>query len=115
MAGIVWSSDNGRMCPDCGKPKDICICSKSDKARQSADGKVRIMRDKKGRGGKVVTVIEGIPLGGKDLKSFAKSLKKKCGAGGTIKDGTVEIQGDNIEKLFPILEKKGWNVVRVGG
>ncbi len=103
------------MCPDCGKPKDRCMCNNGENAPHSTDGKVRIMRDKKGRGGKVVTLIEGIPLAGKELKAFAKTLKKKCGAGGTIKDNTVEIQGDNIDTIFPILEKKGWNVVKVGG
>lgn len=118
MSGIVWSSDNGRMCPKCGKGKDKCVCKKSDgnSAEKNLDGdSVRIFRDRKARKGKVVTVITGIPLQGKALKEFAKKLKQKCGSGGTIKEDVVEIQGDFLEKIMEILQKNGWNVKKVGG
>jgi translation initiation factor 1 len=75
---------------------------------------VRVSRETKGRKGKGVTLIVGIPLGDKELKIFAKTLKAKCGTGGTIKDGVVEIQGDQRDVLVPLLQAKGWIVKRSG-
>ena len=113
--GVVWSSDKGRVCPNCGNSKDKCNCNQNKSNSIETDGVVRISRDKKARKGKCVTVITGIPLNSKDLKIFAKSLKQKCGSGGTIKDGIIEIQGDFLNKIFEIITKKGWNVKKVGG
>ncbi len=78
-------------------------------------GVVRVSRSTKGRKGKGVTLITGVPLVGNELKAFAKKLKAKCGAGGALKDGVIEIQGDHRDALVPLLEAKGWAVKRAGG
>jgi translation initiation factor 1 len=76
---------------------------------------VRIERQTKGRKGKGVTLITGIPLNDEELKTLAKSLKQKCGSGGTVKNGIIEIQGDHRDQLLPLLTEKGWNVKKAGG
>jgi|SRR5690554_5865804 len=110
--GLVFSTEQGRMCPGCRQPVAECTCRQS--ARPVGDGVVRVSRETKGRKGKGVTLIVGIPLGDKELKIFAKTLKAKCGTGGTIKDGVVEIQGDQRDVLVPLLQAKGWIVKRSG-
>jgi translation initiation factor 1 len=82
---------------------------------QAGDGVVRVSRETKGRKGKGVTLITGIPLAGSDLKAYAKQLKARCGTGGTVKEGVVEIQGDQRDILVPLLKEKGWTVKRAGG
>jgi len=74
-----------------------------------------VHRETKGRKGKGVTVISGVPLAPTDLVQFATQLKKKCGSGGTVKDGTIEIQGDHCDILMEELKKQGWPVKRSGG
>lgn len=76
---------------------------------------MRIRRETKGRKGKGVTTITGIPLNGDELKKLVKQLKAQCGSGGTLKDGVVEIQGDHRDTLKATLEKKGWTVKLSGG
>lgn len=76
---------------------------------------VRLHRETKGRGGKAVTLVKGLPLGGDKLKSLATQLKRKCGVGGAIKDNTIEIQGDQRELLKEELEKLGYTVKIAGG
>ena len=73
------------------------------------------MRSTKGRKGKGVTLVTGVPLAGAELKAFAKKLKARCGAGGAVKDGSIEIQGDHRDALIPVLEAQGWTVKRAGG
>ena len=80
-----------------------------------ADGTVRIRREVKGRGGGTVIVITGIPLSGAELKELAGTLKKRCGCGGTVKDGIVEIQGDHRELLLQELQSRGYRVKLSGG
>lgn len=111
--GLVFSTEQGRMCPDCRNPTDECTCR--EQSPPSGDGVVRVSRETKGRKGKGVTLVTGIPLAGKELKDFAKKLKAKCGTGGTVKDNTVEIQGDQRDILVPILQEQGWTVKRSGG
>jgi len=111
--GLVFSTGLGRMCPGCRNPVADCTCG--DSRRPAGDGIVRVSRETKGRKGKGVTLITGIPLGDKELKAYAKILKAKCGTGGTVKDGVVEIQGDQRDILVPLLEQKGWAVKRAGG
>jgi translation initiation factor 1 len=77
------------------------------------DGVVRVFREKGGRGGKIVTVVRGLPAG--DLKSVASDLKRLCGSGGAIKDGAVEIQGDHREKIAARLQAGGHHVKLAGG
>ena len=80
-----------------------------------ADGTVRLRRETKGRGGGTVIVISGIPLGGPALKELAGALKKRCGCGGTIKDGIIEIQGDHRDTLLLELQSRGFRVKLAGG
>lgn len=111
---LVYSSDLGRICPDCHQPISTCRC-KQQAATPKGDGTVRLQRETKGRKGSGVTLISGVPLAGEELKNLAKSLKQKCGSGGTIKNGVIEIQGDHRELLLQELQKSGWKVKKVGG
>ncbi len=113
-AGLVYSSDRGRICPGCGWPVKNCACSKEASA-PAGDGIVRVSRETKGRKGKGVTVVTGVPLAGTELTALGKHLKQRCGAGGTVRDGVIEIQGDHRDVLVAELEKKGWRVKRAGG
>ncbi|MDO9548198.1 MAG: translation initiation factor Sui1 [Candidatus Marinimicrobia bacterium] len=112
--GLVYSTDRGRMCPDCGQPKERCNCMQNQSAA-NGDGVVRVSRETKGRKGKGVTLITGIPLTEIELKFLAKELKVKCGSGGTVKNGIIEIQGDHRDKLLEELQIRGWTAKRVGG
>ena len=112
--GLVYSSEHGRMCPQCSQPVAVCICNKA-KSLPKGDGIVRVGRETKGRKGKGVTLISGVPLAGDELKGFVQQLKKKCGSGGTLKDGIIEIQGDHRDLLFGELQKMGWTVKLSGG
>ncbi|HEU0001382.1 MAG TPA: stress response translation initiation inhibitor YciH, partial [Ktedonobacteraceae bacterium] len=80
-----------------------------------SDGIVRIMRDRKHRGGKTVTLITGIPATNDTIATLAQQLKKLCGSGGTIKDGVIEIQGDHCDKVQAKLSALGYKVKRAGG
>lgn len=111
--GLVFSTEQGRMCPECRQPASDCICGQP--AAPKGDGIVRLKRETKGRKGKGVTLITGIPLDEKELKAYAKVLKAKCGTGGTVKEGVVEIQGDQRDLLLPLLEQQGWTVKKAGG
>jgi translation initiation factor 1 len=79
------------------------------------DGTVRLRRETKGRGGGTVIVISGIPLAGEALKELAGALKKRCGCGGTVKDGIIEIQGDHRDALLLELQNRGYRVKLAGG
>lgn len=112
--GLVYSSEHGRMCPDCKRSKGECICARKT-AVPPADGVVRVSRQSKGRKGKGVTLVTGVPLDAADLKALATRLKQQCGCGGTVKDGVIEIQGDHGDLLLEELKKLGWTVKRAGG
>ena len=112
--GLVYSTDSGRTCPDCRQAVAACIC-RAKHAVQTGDGIVRVGRETKGRGGKAVTTIKGLALAPEPLAELAKQLKVACGTGGTVKEGTVEIQGDHAERLVQVLKAKGFNVKRSGG
>jgi translation initiation factor 1 len=112
--GLVYSTER-RVCPKCGWPAERCACSKASVSSGSGDGIVRVGRETKGRAGKGVTIVTGVPLGGDDLARLAGELKKRCGSGGTIKEGTIEIQGDHRDLLVAELERRGWKVKRSGG
>jgi translation initiation factor 1 len=112
--GLVYSTEQGRMCPDCGKPVGACACRR-DTAAPRDDGIVRVCRETKGRRGKSVTLIKGVPLTQTDLKKIAKELKSRCGSGGTVKEGVIEIQGDHRETILAELKMKGWTVKISGG
>ena len=111
---LVYSTDQGRLCPGCEQPQQQCRC-KQDSAPPSGDGVIRIHRQTKGRKGKGVTLIEGLPLAADELKTLAKQLKKSCGSGGTVKDGAIEIQGDYREQVLASLLKLGYQAKLAGG
>lgn len=112
--GLVYSTDSGRMCPVCRQPVARCACKQSQPLAPS-DGIVRVSRETKGRGGKSVTVIRGVPLEAVALSQLGKQLKAACGSGGTVKDGVIEVQGDHGVLVIGLLEKQGWTVRRSGG
>lgn len=114
LTPTVYSTEHGRICPECSKPVKSCICSKK-KIETTGDGTVRIGRETKGRKGKGVTTISGIPLDSAGLMTLAKDLKKRCGSGGTVKGSIIEIQGDHRIMLLEELAKHGWRVKRCGG
>jgi translation initiation factor 1 len=111
---LVWSSESGGVCPDCGKRLDRCVCGEK-KERPAGDGVVRIRREVKGRRGKTVTTISGLPLSEKELQGLASQLKRRCGTGGSLTEGVIIIQGDHRATLQPILEKMGYTVKLAGG
>ena len=80
-----------------------------------SDGIVRIARETKGRKGKGVTLIKGLPVATDELKSWATRMKQYCGTGGTVKEGVIEIQGDHRDKLLALLQKEGFIVKLAGG
>lgn len=115
--GLVYSSDGGRMCPRCGQPMARCTCAKDrkDQARPGGDGIARVRRETKGRGGKTVCVIDGVPGTAAEVEALGKALKARCGTGGTVKDGVIEIQGDHMDTILAELAKRGLKAKRSGG
>lgn len=110
----VYSTEHGRHCPDCGQPKAACTC-KSQPLRQTGDGIVRVGRQTKGRKGSGVTTLSGLPQAPDQLRDLLSRLKKRCGAGGALKDGVIEIQGEHRDTLVQALQQLGYTVKRVGG
>ena len=96
MAGI---------CSVCGLPEELCMCEQIAKEQQ----KIRILTDTR-RYGKVVTVVEGIDSTDIDLDDLARKLKTRCAAGGTAKEGRIELQGDHKKKVKEVLEELGFSV-----
>jgi len=113
-AGLVYSTDGGRLCPRCSQPVADCSC-KQNKPIAKGDGIVRVMRETKGRGGKSVSVIVGLALAPAEMEKLCTQLKKRCGTGGTTKDGTIEIQGEHRDTLVAELIKLGYTVKKAGG
>lgn len=101
---LVYSTDVGRI-----KQEEV------KQERPKGDGIVRIQRETKGRKGKGVCIITGLDMEDTQLKLLAAQLKKVCGCGGAIKDGDIEIQGDNREKIKEFLTKQGHTVKLAGG
>ncbi|MBE6519272.1 MAG: stress response translation initiation inhibitor YciH [Thermoplasmata archaeon] len=91
------------ICPVCGLPKELCMCEEIAREQQT----VRISVDSR-RYGKMVTVIDGIDENDIDIGDLAKQLKNKCAAGGTYKDGRIELQGDHKKKVKLVLEDMGF-------
>jgi len=115
-SGLVYSTEFGKMCPACDKPIAKCACKKKkSQLIPKNDGFVRLIKETKGRKGKGVILITGLPLDNDELKKLAKSLKQKCGSGGSLKNGVIEIQGDHRDLLEDELSKLGYRVKRAGG
>jgi translation initiation factor 1 len=112
--GLVYSTDTGRMCPDCGQSITNCACANARSGAKNS-GMVRVGRETKGRKGKGVTVISGLPLSDGEMQTLASRLKRQCGSGGTVKDGVIEIQGDHRDRLVEELIKLGYPAKRSGG
>lgn len=112
---VVYATGQGRVCPGCGHPASACACSRSGTDRPAGDGRVRVRREVSGRRGKTVTAVRGVALADDALRSLAKELKKRCGAGGTVKDGVIEIQGDHVEAVVEALHALGHDARRAGG
>jgi translation initiation factor 1 len=113
QGGLVYSTDSGRMCPACRLPLAGCVCKAA--VVPKGDGIVRVSREIGGRGGKTVTVVRGLPLAPDALAALGKSLRAACGAGGTAKDGVLEVQGDHRERVVDLLQQGGWTVKKAGG
>ena len=113
LGGLVYSTDHGRMCPDCRQPQAQCVCKAA--SVPAGDGIVRVSRETKGRGGKAVTVVKGVALDADALAGLGKELKTACGSGGTVKDGVIEVQGDHVERVMNALTKRGHPVKRADG
>jgi translation initiation factor 1 len=122
---LVYSSEQGRICPACGRTESRCHCrGKGARARiqareaaataQASDGIVRVGRSTKGRRGKIVSTVTGVPIPADELTTLAGELKRRCGTGGALKDGVIEIQGDHRDVLVEELEKRGFKVKRAG-
>ena len=113
LGGLVYSTDVGRTCPVCRQAVDACSCQAPQ--RPAGDGIVRVSRETKGRAGKGVTLVRGVPLDDAALIALGKQLKAACGTGGTVKDGAIEVQGDHVERVMAALQAQGYKVKRVGG
>ena len=107
----MYSSAGGRVCAGCGWPERECRCS-----RKSADAPVpvrvvaKLRVEKAGRGGKSVTVVYDLPRNAAFLKELARDLKQACGAGGTVQDDAIEVQGDLRDRIRDLLVKRGFGV-----
>ena len=111
----VYSTDHGRHCKDCGFPRLTCACVQKSSSTNLGDGIVRLQRQVKGRSGKPITLVSGLPLQSRELKVLAKELKNACGVGGSINGSDIIIQGDKREHLKQLLEIKGYSVKLSGG
>jgi translation initiation factor 1 len=111
---LVYSTQSGRICPSCGKPILKCVCKK--KSVPLAPGQtIRVRREVKGRKGKTVTVAFGFTMEAAQLKALAAELKRRCGSGGTVKDGAIIIQGDHRQTLLVELKRRNFKVTLAGG
>lgn len=113
---LVYSTETGRVNKESGKstPNRTGLVQQGGTCNP-ADGIVRISRETKGRKGAGVTLVRGLDLAPELLKAMAGQLKQRCGSGGTIKDGIIEIQGDHRQLLLVELAKQGFKVKLAGG
>lgn len=120
---LVYSTEGGRQsyCSGCGNLKTECTCRRGrsrggiERPGLPRDGVVRLLRDRKQRGGKMVTVVAGLPDEPALLAELAKTLKRACGVGGTVKGTTIELQGDVVAAVQPRLVSLGYTVKIAGG
>jgi translation initiation factor 1 len=109
---IVYSTGVGKVCPGCGWPAKDCKCSSKQSADRPLPGRIvaKLRMEKKGRGGKTVTVVYDLPQNDAFLKELAQELKRTCGTGGAVAGNTIELQGDLRDRVRDCLVKKGWQV-----
>ncbi len=121
MTRLIDLLNIGGICPKCDRPHGQCTCPKTPPsvvkapAKPAGDGIVRVGRETKGRRGKGVTIVTGLALEAAELQELASRLKEKCGTGGTVKEGRIEIQGDHREALIAELTARGHKVKWTGG
>ena len=106
----VYSTDAGRLCPECAAPIAACRCAAAGVDAVPAKVVVTLRMEKTGRGGKTVTVVAGLPRNAAFLKTLCAELKRACGSGGAVGDGTVEIQGEMRDRVRANLTARGWRV-----
>jgi translation initiation factor 1 len=106
----VYATGKGRLCPKCGWPVEQCRCSTQFDEAVPAKIVAKLRLEKAGRGGKEVTVVDGLPRNERLLDDLARELKRALGTGGAVRDGRVEIQGDRREAVRAKLQAKGWSV-----
>jgi len=109
---VVYSTGIGKICPGCGWPAKDCKCSSKRGGDRSVPGRIvaKLRMEKKGRGGKTVTVVYDLPQNEAFLKELAQELKRTCGTGGAVADNTIELQGDLRDRVREYLARKGWQV-----
>lgn len=113
---IVYSTGVGRICPGCRRPIADCVCkSATGKSLRPPGEPVRVARQTQGRAGKAVTVVTGLPLDEAALQVLATELKRRCGSGGTVRDGVIEIQGEHRDSVVAELIRRGYQAKRSGG
>jgi len=111
--GLVYSTEQGRVCSRCARPLTSCSCTRE--RRQAGDGAIRVQREVKGRRGKTVTTVTGIPGSDEVLRKLARHLKSRCGSGGSSKNGVIIIQGDHRDMIISELNGLGYTAKRSGG
>jgi translation initiation factor 1 len=111
-ARLVYSTDSAGKCPVCGWPQRDCRCSDRRAANAPVPARIvaKLRAEKKGRGGKTVTVVDGLPQNEAFLKELSQELKRACGTGGTAVEGGIELQGDVRERLRQLLMERGYVV-----
>ena len=111
-ARLVYSTDPAASCSVCGRPRPDCVCSSRRVAKDAVPGRIvaRLRTEKKGRGGKTVTVVHGLPANVEFLRELSRELKRACGTGGTIVDDGIELQGDLRVRVRDVLTKRGYAV-----
>jgi translation initiation factor 1 len=111
---IVYSTGVGTLCPNCRRAVRECVCPKGAPGAAKV-GAVRVGRETKGRAGKGVTTVSGLALPLSEIEALAAQLKKRCGSGGTVRDGVIEVQGDHRDTIVAALIKLGWQAKKSGG
>ena len=115
---LVYSTETGKICPSCQKPVADCTCKKKKSGSQTNikyDGIIRVQREVKGRKGKTVTTVSGFEINADEIKNLATQLKRRCGTGGSVKDGIIIIQGDHRDTLITELKNRGFKAKIAGG
>jgi translation initiation factor 1 len=106
----VYSTQAGKLCPTCGWPADRCQCSNRLEEAVPAKVTARLRLESKGRGGKSVTVVDGLPRNTAFVEELLRALKRSLGTGGTARDGALELQGDRRDALRTLLAARGFAV-----
>jgi translation initiation factor 1 len=111
---LVYSTGIGSLCPNCRRAVRECVCPKGTPGAAVVRA-VRVGRETQGRAGKGVTTVTGLPLPPAEIEALARKLKKRCGSGGTVREGVIEIQGDHRDAIVAELVKSGWPAKKSGG